>query len=205
MTILSSCWRHVAKATWIVRICLYSSVVFFLLEIFIFIYLCGCGRSQLQQAESFSCSRWDLDPWPGTEPRPPALGEQSLSHCTTNEVPLCAFLIIFSSEDTYSLLRLPWWLRQWRICLQCGRPGFDPWVGKIPLEEEMATHSSIFAWRIPWMEGYSPWGHKELDTTEQLTLSLLLLSSEHHSIHSKLCFFQLGSAFGRSHVFAIYN
>ena len=32
------------------------------------------------------------------------------------------------------------------------RPGFDPWVGKIPLEEGMATHSSILAWRIPWTE-----------------------------------------------------
>ena len=33
----------------------------------------------------------------------------------------------------------------------------------------MATHSSILAWRIPWTEepaGYSPWGRKELDTTE---------------------------------------
>jgi len=29
---------------------------------------------------------------------------------------------------------------------------FDPWVGKIPLEEEMATHSSLLAWRIPWIE-----------------------------------------------------
>ena len=28
----------------------------------------------------------------------------------------------------------------------------NPWVGKIPLEEEMTTHSSIFAWRIPWTE-----------------------------------------------------
>ena len=27
--------------------------------------------------------------------------------------------------------------------------GFNPWVGKIPLEEGMATHSSILAWRIP--------------------------------------------------------
>ena len=27
---------------------------------------------------------------------------------------------------------------------------FDPWVRKIPLEKEMATHSSILAWRIPW-------------------------------------------------------
>ena len=27
--------------------------------------------------------------------------------------------------------------------------GSDPWVGKIPLEKEMATHSSFLAWRIP--------------------------------------------------------
>ena len=26
---------------------------------------------------------------------------------------------------------LPWWLRGESICLQCERPGFDPWVGKI--------------------------------------------------------------------------
>ena len=39
-----------------------------------------------------------------------------------------------------------------------------------PLEEEMATHSSILAWRIPWTEEpgrYSPWGHKQLGRTEQ--------------------------------------
>ena len=29
-----------------------------------------------------------------------------------------------------------WWLRQQRICLQCGRPGFDTWVGKIPYRRE---------------------------------------------------------------------
>ena len=32
-----------------------------------------------------------------------------------------------------------------------------------PLEKEMATHSSILAWRIPWTVepgGSSPWGHK---------------------------------------------
>ena len=32
------------------------------------------------------------------------------------------------------------------------RCGFHPWVGKIPLEEGTATHSSILAWRIPWRE-----------------------------------------------------
>ena len=35
----------------------------------------------------------------------------------------------------------------------------------------MAPHSSTLAWKIPWMEDLvacGPWGHKELDTTEQL-------------------------------------
>ena len=40
-----------------------------------------------------------------------------------------------------------------------------------PLEKEMATHSSILAWRIPWTEelgGLQSTGHKESDTTERL-------------------------------------
>ena len=45
---------------------------------------------------------------------------------------------------------------------------------KDSLEKSMTTHSSIIAWRIPWA-GYSPWSHKELDTTEQLTLYTLQL------------------------------
>ena len=43
------------------------------------------------------------------------------------------------------------------------------------LEKEMATHSGILAWRIPWTEkpvGYSPWSHKESDTTEGLLVLL---------------------------------
>ena len=67
--------------------------------------------------------------------------------------------------------RLPWWVSCSRICLQCKRPLFDPWVGKVP-------------WRIKWqptpvllprkshglrsMVGYSPWGRKESDMTERL-------------------------------------
>ena len=35
---------------------------------------------------------------------------------------------------------------------QCRERGFNPWVGRIPLEKEMATHSSILAWEIPWRE-----------------------------------------------------
>ena len=52
---------------------------------------------------------------------------------------------------------------------------WETWVRSLgwedPLEETMATHSSILVWRIPWTEepgGYSPWGREESDTTEQL-------------------------------------
>ena len=41
-----------------------------------------------------------------------------------------------------------------------------------PLEKEMATHSSILTWKIPWTEepgGLQSMHCKELDTTEQLT------------------------------------
>ena len=37
-------------------------------------------------------------------------------------------------------------------CRRCKRCGFDPRIGKISLEEGMATHSSILARSIPWTE-----------------------------------------------------
>ena len=39
------------------------------------------------------------------------------------------------SYDLY-IYGLSLWLSWWRICLQCGRPGVDPWVGKIPWRRE---------------------------------------------------------------------
>ena len=50
----------------------------------------------------------------------------------------------------------------------------ETWIQSLdqedPLEKEMATHSSILAWKSPWTEGllvgYSPWGWKESYTTE---------------------------------------
>ena len=45
----------------------------------------------------------------------------------------------------------------------------ETWVRSLSwedvLEKEMATHSSILAWEIPWTEepgGYSPWGPKRV-------------------------------------------
>ena len=57
------------------------------------------------------------------------------------------------------------------VRLQCGRPGFDPWVRKIPCRRKWQSTPVLLpgkfhGWRS--LVGYSPWDHKELDTTEQL-------------------------------------
>ena len=52
-----------------------------------------------------------------------------------------------------------------------------------PLEKEMASHSGILAWEILQAEEpgglYTPWGHRELDVTEQLT--------DRHTHSNKMC------------------
>ena len=53
--------------------------------------------------------------------------------------------------------------------LQCGRPGFDPWVGEIPWRRKRLP-IPVF-WPGEFHRLYSPWGCKESDTTEQLSLS----------------------------------
>ena len=72
-----------------------SSVFFFQLHIDskitpfkIFIYLFIWPRQTLVAAcNLFSFDMWGLVLWPGIEPKPPALGAQSLSHWTSREVP----------------------------------------------------------------------------------------------------------------------
>ena len=55
-----------------------------------------------------------------------------------------------------------------------GDTGSVPGSGR-SLEKEMETRCSVLAWRIPWTEepgGYSPWGHKESDTTDLVWYSI---------------------------------
>jgi len=54
------------------------------------------------------------------------------------------------------------------------------------MEKEMATHSSIVAWRIPWkrsLVGYSPWGHRRVkhDLVNEQYKYLLPLGPPSHS------------------------
>ena len=56
----------------------------------------------------------------------------------------------------------------------------ETWVGFLGLEdcleEGMATHSSILAWRILWTESLvGSMGLQRVDTTERLTVSLLFV------------------------------
>ena len=55
-----------------------------------------------------------------------------------------------------------------------------------PLEKEMATHSSILVWEIPWTEdpgGYSPWGRRKVRhnfaTKQQIIMYACLYVCEH--------------------------
>ena len=88
-----------------------------------------------------------------------------------NLSPYCARSVLTSfCVILNGYVRIPWWYNGKESACQyrrCRRFWFDPWVGR-SLVKEMASHSSIMAWRIPWA---SPWGHKESDTTEQLSLS----------------------------------
>ena len=92
---------------------------------------------------------------------------------------MCLLLSRYWSLSTGRKLVLSlrtWWLRGSSVCLQCGRPGFNPWVRQIP-------------WRRKWqptpvflpgeshgrrsLVGYSPWGRKESDMTEWLHFHFL--------------------------------
>ena len=72
---------------------------------------------------------------------------------------------------------LPWWLSSKESTCQfrrCRRNigdvyGFDPWVGKIPWRRKWQPILGFLPGEFHGqrsLAGYSPWGHKELDTTE---------------------------------------
>ena len=59
-----------------------------------------------------------------------------------------------------------------KIFLQCSRPGFDPWGGKIPWRREWLPTSVFLPGEFQGQKslvGSSPWGRKESDITERLT------------------------------------
>ena len=73
---------------------------------------------------------------------------------------------------------LPWWLRRLKIHLQFWKPGFDPWVGKIPWRREWLPTLVFWPGESHGQRslvGCSARGHKKLDTTERLWEILKIL------------------------------
>ena len=63
-------------------------------------------------------------------------------------------------------------------CLQCWRPRFNHWVGKIPWKRKWQATPELLPGKFHgWRDlvGYSPWGHKESDTTTSLLFCWFLV------------------------------
>ena len=67
----------------------------------------------------------------------------------------------------------------------CRRPGFNPWVGKIPWRRERLP-TPVF-WPGEFHGPYSPWGCKGLDMTERLSHLLFLWASFNVSVLVMYC------------------
>ena len=62
------------------------------------------------------------------------------------------------------------------ICLQCERPGFEPWFGKIPWRRKWQSTPVLLPGKSHGqrsLAGCSLWGHKESDMTERLQFTSL--------------------------------
>ena len=107
-----------------------------------FWYLCS-ECTALTSQEAHSASVCEVRPAPVS--RGDCLEPCPLSSCPSSPPVLLDFrwqeifrsyFILFATYYYHFSSGLPWWLRWYRICLQCGKPGFDLWVGKISCRRE---------------------------------------------------------------------
>ena len=105
-------------------------------------------------------------------------GSQRVEHDLAIEQRICVYYNILLTWMFLSLIVYPSCFpadSDRRVCLQCVRPRFDPWVGKI-LSRRKWQPTRVF---LPGkshggcrsLVGHSPWHCKESDTTEWLTLT----------------------------------
>ena len=86
------------------------------------------------------------------------------------------------------LLGLPWCLKRLRSHLQCGRPGFHPWAGKIPWRRAQQPTPVFLPGESPWTEEPSglqsmglqrvghDWATNHTDTTDSTDITACVLS-----------------------------
>ena len=96
---------------------------------------------------------------------------------------VCLFVFMnISFLYTHIYYGLLWWIRWYRICLQCRRHEFNPWVRKISWRRECLP-APVF---LPGeshgqrnLVGYSPRVHKELDMMEPLNTFTFMMNVWH--------------------------
>ena len=59
---------------------------------------------------------------------------------------------LMSLAYLFYVLWLPWWLRWYRFCLQCRRPRFGLWVGKIPWRREWLPIPPVHPLQYPCLD-----------------------------------------------------
>ena len=112
---------------------------------------------KLTLLESLFLPHFQLSPWFF-----PNLKFEGNTHTNTNQNDFIFGLYqVFYPFLLRMLYGLPWWLRWWGFCLQHRRPGFDPWVRKIPWRREwlpmpvfypsLLTASCTFKHLYKWM------------------------------------------------------
>ena len=75
-------------------------------------------------------------------------------------------------------------------CKKCRRPGFNPWVGKIPWRRKWQPTPVFLPGESPWPEepaGYSPLRRKELDKTSRLSTSSHMEASSPLQVKHEFC------------------
>ena len=94
--------------------------------------------------------------------------------CFHNPIPLLSLYLkslYVREDDKLSLWKLIFQLSRTPASLENPPATRETWVWSLgwedPLEKGKAIHASILVWRIPWT---SPWGRKESNTTERLSL-----------------------------------
>ena len=108
-----------------------------------------------------------LNPPPASRPIPAprssrSTGLSSLSY-TAASPHLSAYIL-------WCVCGLPRWLSGKESAWQCRRCRFDPWVRKIPWRRKCQPTPEFLpgeSHRQRSLVGYSPWGHRELDNSEQ--------------------------------------
>ena len=107
-----------------------------------------------------------------------------------------SIICLFHLARYHVCFGFPRWLSGKESACQCRRGRecrFDPWVGKIPWGREWQPTSVFLPGKFHGqrsLAGYSPWGHKESDMTEQLSTHSVLLHWEiwsQHQVNSFVC------------------